>query len=141
MLQTVNISLPLPVFEQLQKVAQREKRSIANTVQALVIQANPSPGLGDDNERELVAFAQFPNEVLVLLARHSFPIELQEELADLNDKAQRFGELTQSEAERSTELVEMYQEGILRRSYCLETLRRRGHDLTDLLRLPVPSVL
>lgn len=141
MLQTVNISLPLPVFEQLQEVAQREKRSIADTVKSLVIQANPSPALGDDIEREMAAFTKIPNEVLVLLARHPFPIELQEELADLNDKAQRYGELSPGEEERSTELLDMYQEGILRRSYCMEILRRRGYDLTDLLRLPEPSVL
>lgn len=141
MLQTVNISLPLPVFEQLQEVAQRENRSIADTVKALVVQSEAFPSLGDDIERELAAFANIPNEVLVLLARHPFPVELQEELANLSDKAQRYGELSPVEEERSTELLNLYQEGILHRSYCMETLRRRGYNLTDLLRLPDPAVL
>ncbi len=141
MLQSVNIRLPQPVFEQLQQVAQREQRSIADTVKVLIVNSVPFPTLQDEIEREIATLTQFPNEVLVLLARHPFPLELQEELADLSDKAQRFGELTQSEDERSKELLDMYQDGILRRSYCMEILRRRGYDLTDLLRLPAQPVL
>lgn len=141
MLQTVNISLPLPVFEQLQKVAQREKRSIADTVKALVVQANPSPALGDDIEREMAALASFPNEVLVLLAKNPVSRWQQEDLADLNYKVQMGGHLNSQEQDMQDELLDGYQKGILRRAYCLELLRRRGYDLSELLQLPEETVI
>lgn len=141
MLETVNISLPLPVFEQLQEVAQRQKRSIADTVRALVVQAGPFPSLGEGIEREIAALASFPNEVLVLLAKNPVPRWLQEELADMNYKVQTGGSLNSQEQERQKELLESYQQGILRRSYCLELLRRRGYDLSELFQMPEETVI
>lgn len=141
MLQSVNIRLPQPVFERLQRVAQRERRSLADTVDALVVQAEPFPSLRDEVEREMFALASFPNEVLVLLAQHPVPVESQIELANLDDQTQRYGSITEKDEERRAELLEAYQQGMLRRAYCLEILRRRNYDISDLLHLPEELVV
>lgn len=135
MLQSVNVRLPLPVFDRLQQVAKQRQRSIVDTVEALVIQAEPFPSLVDEVEREMLALASFPNEILLLLAQNPMAQESQQELASLNEKAQRIGRLKRIEEERQQELLDSYQQAMLRRAYCLEILRRRGYNLSDLLRL------
>jgi len=141
MLQSVNVRLPQSVFERLQQVAQREQRSVVDTVEALVVQAGPFPSVRDEIERELFALASFPNEILVLLAENSISKGKQEELAELNYKVQQGGRLSQEEGQQQQELLHDYQQGILRRSYCLEILRRRNYGMSDLLRLPDDPVL
>lgn len=141
MLQSVNVRLPLPVFDRLQQVAKQRQRSIVDIVEALVIQAEPFPSLVDEVEREMLALASFPNEILLLLAQNPMAQESQQELASLNEKAQRIGRLKRIEEERQQELLDSYQQAMLRRAYCLEILRRRGYDLSDLLRLPTESAV
>ena len=141
MLQSVNVRLPLPVFDRLQQVAKQRQRSIVDIVEALVIQAEPFPSLVDEVEREMLALASFPNEILLLLAQNPMAQESQQELASLNEKAQRIGRLKRIEEERQQELLDSYQQAMLRRAYCLDILRRRGYDLSDLLRLPTESAV
>ena len=100
MLQSISIRLPQPVFERLQRVAQREQRSIADTVEALVVQAEPFPSLRYEVEREMFALASFPNEVLVLLAENPVPKWKQEELAELSHKVQQGVRLSQREKQQ-----------------------------------------
>ncbi|MCB9433379.1 MAG: hypothetical protein H6668_15510 [Ardenticatenaceae bacterium] len=99
------------------------------------------PSFEDEVERELAALATFPDEVLRLLAQNPIPQAYQEELAALNDKAQRVGNLSLDEEERQDYLLDYYQKAVLRRSYCLEILRRHGHDLRELLKLPIPAMI
>lgn len=136
MLNAINIELPQSIFERLQQIAQQHDRSIPDTVDALLAQAEPIASLRDEIERELAALSTFPDEVLMLLAQNPMPGAYQEELASLNDKVQSVGRLSLAEEERQEYLLDYYQKAVLRRSYCLEILRRRGHDLTYLLQQP-----
>lgn len=135
----VTLQLPQPVFDRLVQVADRQKRPLSDLVDALVSQALPAASLQDEIERELFALSSFPNEVLLLLVQNSMPPAYQEELATLNDKAQRTAQLTNQEQEHQTYLHDYYQQAVLRRALCLEILQRRGYDVTTLLQLPNPS--
>lgn len=137
----VTVQLPQPVFDRLVQVADRQKRPLPDLVDALVSQALPAASLQDEVERELFALSGFPNEVLLLLVQNSMPSAYQEELAMLNDKAQRIAQLTVQEQERQTYLLEYYQQAVLRRTLCLEILQRRGYAVEPLLQQPDPSVL
>lgn len=135
------VELPRPVFDQLAQVADRQKRSVPDLVDAFVKGAMPLANLQDEVERDLFALSGFPNEVLIMLVQNTMPSAYQEELAKLNEKAQRTARLTPEEQERQRYLHEYYQQAILRRSLCLEILQRRGYDLSTLLHLPTPAAL
>lgn len=141
MLNAIHIELPQSVFNRLQQVAKQHERSIPDTVDVLLAQVESIPSLEDEVERELAALATFPDEVLLLLAQNPMPQVYQEELAVLNDKAQGVGNLSLDEEERQDYLLDYYQKAVLRRSYCLEILRRHGHDLRELLKLPTPAMI
>ena len=141
MLNAIHIELPQSVFDRLQQVARQHERSIPDTVDVLLAQVESIPSLEDEVERELVALAILPDEVLLLLAQNPMPMAYQEELAVLNDRAQRVGSLSLDDGERQDYLLDYYQKAVLRRSYCLEILRRHGHDLRELLQLPNPAIV
>ena len=54
-------------------------------------------------------------------------------IAELNDKAQRTGHLTEVEAIEQEKLGIIYEQGVLRRTEVIEALRQRGYDLSELL--------
>lgn len=140
-MQSVHIELPEPVFERLRTFAEQQQRSIPDTVDALIEQATPPSLLEKSIEHEITALSSLPNEVLLLVIQNPMPQADQEELALLNDKAQRTGSLSQQEENRQRELHNYQQNAILRRSYCLEILRRRGYDVSTILQMPQPIVL
>lgn len=141
MLNAVMVELPQPIFDQLIQVADHQKRSVPDLVDAFVKGAMPLADLQDEVERELFALSGFPSEVLVMLVQNAMPPAYQKELATLNEKAQRTALLTQEEQERQSYLHEYYQQAILRRSLCLEILQRRGYNVSHLLHLPTPAAL
>ncbi|MEM7132598.1 MAG: hypothetical protein AAF702_40215 [Chloroflexota bacterium] len=140
MIESINIQLPQPIFERLQRIANQTDRSIPDTVDTLVAQAESLPSVEDEVKREMMTLSGFPNEVLVLLAQNAMSNEYQSELSELNDKAQQKIGLSPQELERQSYLLDFYQKAILRRTYCLDILRSRGYDLSNLLQLPLAPV-
>ena len=136
MLQSVTIELPRPIFERLRIVAEQQAQSIPDTVDILIAQVETQSSLQNAITREMGALSSLPNEILLLVAQNPMPPTYQEELAELNDKAQRTGHLSKSERKQQANLSEYYQNAILRRAYCLEILRRRGYDISALLQMP-----
>lgn len=65
-------------------------------------------------------------------ARARLPDELSNELAALNARQQREG-LTPAEAERLAELVRQYEWQMLMRAQAAVLLKRRGHDVAELI--------
>lgn len=141
MIDTINVQLPKPLFDRLQQIADRADRSIPDTVDTLVEQADPLPSVEDEVNREMAALFEFPNEVLVLLAQNAMSIGYQQELSTLSDKVQQGMALSPEEEARQTYLLDYYQQAVLRRTYCLDILRQRGYDLTELLQLPAEPLL
>lgn len=140
MLTPATIQLPQHVFERLRQVAIRQNRSIPDTVDQLVAQATVST-LQDEVERELFALSGFPDDVLLLLVKNIMPQPYQNELAVLNDKAQRLGSLSEQEQKQQADLNDYYQQAILRRSLCLEILQQRGYPIDELLQMPVEPAI
>ena len=136
MLNAIDVSLPKPVFQRLERVARQNHRSIPDTVDALITEAEETHSLHKKVDAKLALFSGLPNDKLVLLAQNVMPREDQVELADLNDKAQRTGKLMPDEQERQAYLLDYYQQAIIHRAYCLEVLRQRGYDVSLLLELP-----
>ena len=130
---TMTVELPAMAVEQLRGMAQQQRRSVRDIVQDLILRA--LPGLPQEVKDELATFAQLSDDVLWLLARTTLPEKEQQELADLNDKAQRRS-LTEPEAQRQQALVEQYHRVMVRRAEAARILKSRGHDLSapDVLR-------
>ena len=84
----------------------------------------------------MAVFSKLPNEKLLLIAENVMPRDYEIEAAELNDKAQRTGQLSAAERERQAYLLDYYQQAILHRAYCIEVLRQRGYDISTLLKLP-----
>jgi len=141
MIDSMNIQLPRPLYDRLQQIANQAERSIPETVDTLLTQADTLPSLEEEVNREMQMLVGFPNEVLVLLAQNAMSISYQKELATLADKVQTGHQLSAAEQERQHYLLDYYQNAVLRRSYCLDILRRRGYSLESLLELPADPVL
>lgn len=141
MLEAVTIELPQPTFERLRSVAEQNQQTIPDAVDALVAQSTQSPSLQDMVEDEMATLANLPDEVLLLIVQNPMPREYQEELATLNDTMQQVGRLSDQERARQIFLSTYYQNAILRRSYCMELLRRHGYNLSDILQLPPEPVI
>lgn len=135
MLRSVTIQLPQTTFERLKRVAQQQNRTIADTVDALVMRVDQLPELPEDVERELAALPNLTNDVLLAFVRQPMPTDQQNELEQLTFNAQSGRALTESEEARQIELSETYQRAVLRRARSLEILRQRGFDLDELLHI------
>ncbi len=125
----VTVELPMTAFEQLQGVAREQQRSVQEVVRDLILRELPGlPPLPPDAQAELAAFANLSDEVLWLLARSTLPKAQQQELARLNDEAQRRA-LTEVEQAYQQALVEAYDRTLLRRAQAAALLKSRGFDL------------
>src|SRR5687768_17452630 len=96
----VTVELPITAFEQLQVAAREQHRSVREVARDLILRELPGlPSLPPDVNTELAAFADLSSEVLWLLARSTLTEAEQQELAQLNDEAQR-RPLTKNEESR-----------------------------------------
>ena len=130
---TVVVTLPSETVEQLERFARQQQRSVAELVRDLVVQEVPGlPLLPHDVEQELAAFDYLSDESLWLLAQTVLSVEQQDELAALNELAQRRS-LTADEAKRQQALVDAYDRALVRRAQAVSTLKERGRELTPLL--------
>jgi hypothetical protein len=122
---TVVVTLPSETVEQLERFARQQQRSVAELVRDLVVQEVPGlPLLPHDVEQELAAFDHLSDESLWLLAQTVLSPKQQEELAALNELAQRRS-LTEDEANRQQALVDAYDRALVRRAQAVSTLKER----------------
>jgi hypothetical protein len=90
------------------------------------------PSLPEDLEAELAAFDQLTDDALWLLAKSTMCVEQREEIAMLNDAAQR-RDLSLEEIERQDALLDVYYRVIVRRAQAAAILKVRGHDVQVLI--------
>lgn len=127
----VMVELPVAAFEQLQVAAREQHRSVPEVVRDLILQELPGlPPLPLDVQTELSVFAGLSNEVLWLLARSTLAEAEQQELARLNNKAQR-RLLTEAEQAHQQALIDVYDRVMVRRAQAVALLKLRGFDLSD----------
>lgn len=130
MLQFTTVQLPHPLFERLKWVAKRQNRSIPDTMEMLITRAEP---FQHDLDRDLDVLSELPDDILLLLVDTVWTQTQATRMAELNDKAQRTGQLTEAELAEQEKLGRIYEQGVLRRTEAVEILHRRGYDLPELL--------
>jgi hypothetical protein len=127
----VTIELPANAFKKLQETAHQQHRSINEVARDLILRELPDlPPLPPELQTELAAFANLSNEVLWVLARSTLTEPQQQELAKLNDEAQR-RLLTEVEQNRQQILIDIYNRVLVHRAHAAALLRARGYDLAD----------
>lgn len=128
----VQIALPTETLQQLQQLADAQHRSIDEVVRDLLLRELPGlPPLPADVEAELAAFDSLSDDVLWLLAASAMSADQQRQLAALNDAAQQ-RPLTDDEAQRQQELIDMYDRVLVRRAQAASILKQRGYELDKL---------
>jgi rhodanese-related sulfurtransferase len=128
---TITLELPPAAYEQLRRTASRQNRPVAEVVKDIVLREIPDlPALPADVEAELATFSQLSNDVLWLIARSTLTRQQQDELAHLNDQAQR-RPLTADEQSQQEKLISVYDRVLVRRAQAALVLKQRGYDLTN----------
>jgi hypothetical protein len=125
---TMTVELSSNVFERLRHMARQQQRSVNDIARDLI--ANALVDLPRDVKDELITFANLSDDVLWVLARSTMSQSQQEELAQLNEEAQR-RPLTEAEAQRQEVLLNQYDRVIVRRAEAARLLKSRGYDLSD----------
>lgn len=126
---TVTVELPTIAVEQLQGLAQRQRRSVRDILKDLIMRSLPE--LPEDVKAELETFKHLSDDVLWLLARSTLSAEEQRDLAKLNDEAQRHP-LVGTQVQRQQVLLDKYHRVLVRRAEAARVLQARGYDLSDL---------
>lgn len=104
---TINLELPESTYLQLQRAAQKHKRSIVELVEQFAAEQVGVPRLSDEIETEIAAFKHLSDDVLLLIARRKL------DEGAVNGEAQR---------------AEMADRLMLYKAAAVDVLRERGHD-------------
>lgn len=131
---TVTVELPDIALEQLQGLAQKQRRSIRDIVRDMIIRALPE--LPQDITDELDTFKHLSDDVLWLLARSTLSEDERRDLARLNDEAQR-QPLPGTQVQRQQVLLDKYNRVLVRRAEAARMLQMRGYNLSDIAVLQV----
>lgn len=130
--QTLTLEVPEPLYQRLKQRADKTRRSVAEESLQLLSASVPSAELTDELTAALASLLTMDESMLWNAARGRLPAEMSNELAMLNGKQQREG-LTPAEAERLAELVRQYERQMLLRAQAAVLLKRRGHDVAELI--------
>ncbi|MFP4394675.1 MAG: hypothetical protein ACLFTI_05360 [Anaerolineales bacterium] len=125
---TMKVKLPTNIFEQLRDIARQQQRSVNDIARDLI--SNALLDLPSDVKDELATFSNLSDDVLWLLARNSLHQSQREELAQLNEEAQRRS-LTDAEEQRRQVLLDQYHRVMVRRAEAARLLKSRDYDLSD----------
>lgn len=134
--QTVTIQLPNTIYRRLERLADRQNRSVANVVTNAVERIEPFADLPEDEVQELDALAYLSDDSLWGLAQRVLTTEQQAEWEHLNEKLGRFGRISSTEETQRQELLALYDYVVLHRAIALQILQQRGHDVAPLLTIP-----
>jgi hypothetical protein len=129
--QTVNIQVPEPLFQRLQRVAQKTHRTVEDVLATTINVALPlESDLPIELADELAAMTLFSDQALWAATATSFAPAQQKRVEQLTE----FGDqraLTASETAELAQLLEAYDRSLLRRAHALAILAQRGHQLPN----------
>ena len=124
----ITVELPVGVYERLKLAAHRQNRTVPEIARDLIVyELTDLPRLPHEIEEELTAFEYLADATLLLLANGTLSHEHQQELARLNQKAQR-GALSPDEVFRQDALIATYDEMLVRRAQAAAILKSRGRQ-------------
>lgn len=132
---TITLDIPDNLYRQLRRQAQLNRQSVDELAQATLSRFLPAMMAVEADlplvlQVELNAMEQLSDAALWSLARGQMGSQEQAELAMLGE-LQGERELTAVEQQRQNELLEQYDEIVLRRAHAAILLQARGHDLSD----------
>jgi plasmid stability protein len=131
--QTVTVSLPGSLYEQLRARAEQRQRSVADEVLNVLAAAVPvADRLPEDLEQAISPLALLDDTSLWRAARSRLAPEAAERLEALHMKRQREG-LTGTEEQEVANLTSQYERSMLVRAQAAALLKERGHDVSSLL--------
>lgn len=138
---TITLDIPDNLYRQLRRQAQLNRQSVDELAQATLSRFLPAmmeveADLPLALQVELKAMEQLSDAALWSLARGQMSSQEQAELAMLGE-LQGERELTAVEQQRQNELLEQYDEIVLRRAHAAILLQARGHDLSDTTALQI----
>ncbi len=135
MTETLIVEIPTGLYTRLQKRAEQTKRSVEHEVlEVLTANIPTTDDLPADFEKTLAALDLLDDAALVRASNSRLPAELAAERESLHFKQQREG-LTETEAQRTAELVRAYERAMLIRAQAAANLKKRDVDV------PIPAAI
>jgi hypothetical protein len=130
---TVTLTLPEPLYSTFERRAEQAHRSVEEELLAALATSLPvDEGIPAVLHQELAALATLDDSALWQVARHNLDQAAARRLPALIRKRQRRG-LTETEQQKLVMLLEEYDRLLLTRAEAAALLRRRGHDVSDLV--------
>ncbi len=129
--QSVTLSLPETVYEQIQHAAVKTKRRVDEIMIEAVAAVAPVMDSAPKNLRSVLAQMAYLNDAaLWQAARSTMSVEQRERLQGLHDKQQRENLIAEEQAEEQA-LVLLYRETLLIRAQAAVLLKMRGYNIAD----------
>ncbi len=133
MAHAVTLQLPVSLYDHFKSRADQTRRSLeAELLEAVATVATEEESLPRDMEEAITDLEVLDDEALRRAARNSLSEETKARLEELNLKQQREG-FTPSEREVHAQLLHQYDRAILVRAHAMQLLKKRGHDISELL--------
>jgi hypothetical protein len=130
-LQSVTLSLPETVYEQIQRAAVKTKRRVDEIMAEAVAAVAPVMDSAPQNLRSVLAQMAYLNDAaLWQAARATMTVEQRERLQSLHDKQQREALKTEEKVEEQI-LLTLYRETLLIRAQAAVILKMRGYSIAD----------
>ena len=131
--QQVTITLPETIYQRVKRQSRLMQRSVADELVAVVTSSMPEQEtLPPDIEEELSQLDLFTDEELWRAARLTAPANKAERMQLLVEKQQLEG-LTDSEKQETAVLSHFFNRVMLVRAKAAVLLKKRGHDIAQLL--------
>lgn len=131
--QSLTLTIPNPMYEQLKQRAQQSRRSVEEeTLEALATALPTEGGLPAELCEALGSLNSLDDAALWEAARSQLFPNINVELEALHLKRGR-EELTDAESRRLDNLVRQYERHMLVRAQAAVLLKQRGHDLNELV--------
>jgi len=127
--QTVSVQIPESLYYRLQRIAIVTHRSVEDVLATTVnVSLPPQPGLPESLADELTAMQLFNDEALWAATESSLSSSEQRRLRQLGENGDA-RKLTKGEKNELDNLLEKYDQAVLRRAHALAILSHRGYDI------------
>ena len=127
----ITLNVPLAVYEQIQRAAQKAQRPIDELFVEAIVAAAPALANASTNLKAPLAQMTYLNDAaLWQAARSTLASEQRERMATLHEAQQRRLLSIEEQAEEQV-LLKLYREVVLVRAQAAVLLKQRGYDVSD----------
>ena len=136
---TVTLSLPDPVYEQIERAAATARRSVDDVLREAVSAVASLTSLAPGRERSAFAQMAYMNDAaLWQAARAMMTAELRARMESLHERKREQG-LDEADAAEEEALLALYRETLLVRAHAAVLLKQRGYDISDPTQFEPPA--